>query len=96
MTILALDLSTKTGWAILAEGNPNPLIDFGVFEKSEKLIDFKSFDFKDIKKVLSFIEVLCKNEYSENIAKRVAYELRDELEQQSVLLTISETNAEFI
>lgn len=61
MTILALDLSTKTGWAILAEGNPNPLIDFGVFEKSEKLIDFKSFDFKDIKKVLSFIEVLCKN-----------------------------------
>ncbi len=67
MKILSLDLSTKTGWAVIEAIQSDVIckelriIDFDTFQKSEKLINFEAFEFEDIGKVLSFIESLCIN-----------------------------------
>ena len=56
MKILSLDVSTKTGWALLHDGQ---LIKYGLIKPpKESLIDGDDFSSNRISKIISFIEIL--------------------------------------
>lgn len=66
MKILALDLSTKTGWAVLSDleiNNQNSfyLCKYGLIKnETERLINLRHYKFEDITNVLNFIKTLSK------------------------------------
>jgi len=67
----------------------------GRYFQNFRVLDSLSYSLSSLYRSI-VIEVIYTNEFSDDYAKSVARELKYELEQQSVLLTISEANIEII